>query len=44
MNLASEVPPVVESLGFIFVILFIIFLAIKTVFSGFVKKASPFAM
>ena len=43
INLASDVPPVVENLGFILVIFFIIFFAIKIVFSGLVKKESPLA-
>ena len=41
MNLASEVPPVVESFGRIFVIFFIIFCIINVVLFGFVKNASP---
>ena len=41
INLASEVPPVVDNFGLILVIFLIIFFAIKIVFPGFVKKASP---
>ena len=41
MNLASEVPPVVEKTGFIFVTFFIIFFAKRIFFPGVVKKESP---
>ena len=41
INLASEVPPVVESLGLTFVTLFMISLIIKVVLFGFVRNASP---
>ena len=41
INLASEVPPVVEKTGFIPVTFLIIFLLTKIFLPGFVKKASP---
>ena len=41
INLASEVPPVVEKTGLILVIFFIIFLANWMVSPGWVKKESP---
>ena len=41
MNLASDVPPVVESLGFILVTFLITFCIINVVLLGFVRKASP---
>ena len=44
INLASEVPPVVESFGLIFGYFFNNFFAIKIVLPGFVKKASPLAI
>ena len=44
INLASEVPPVVEKTGLIFVIFLIILFDIITVFSGLVKKESPLAI
>ena len=43
INLASEVPPVVENLGLTLVNLFIIFFAEKIVLFGFVKNESPFS-
>ena len=44
INLASEVPPVVENFGFILVIFFMIFFAINIVLFGLVKNASPLAI
>ena len=44
INLASDVPPVVEKTGLILVTFLIIFLALKIVLFGLVKNASPFAM
>ena len=41
MNLASDVPPVVESLGFILVTFLITFCIMNVVLLGFVRKASP---
>ena len=41
MNLASDVPPVVDNLGLILVILLIVFCIINVVLFGLVKKASP---
>ena len=44
INLASEVPPVVENFGSILVIFLIIYLAINIVLFGFVKNDSPLEM
>ena len=41
INLKSEVPPVVDNLGLILVILFTIFCILKVVLFGLVKKDSP---
>ena len=41
MNLASDVPPVVENFGDTLVTFLIIFLAINIVLFGLVKKESP---
>ena len=43
MNLASDVPPVVENFGLTFVIFLIIFFAKNIVLSGLVKNESPLA-